>query len=139
MFKKILFAYDGSEHSKRGAKAVGFVARMQANTEVWLACVMAETPKYLKEPQFQEYLDEQKKAAKNNFTKARSLIGEDVIIHDELLFGNPAENILKLANHKKCDLIVMGARGLSLLEGLLLGSQVHKVISHSNIPVLVVR
>ena len=139
MFKKILFAYDGSEHSKRGAKTTGNLARMQANTEVWLVCVMGETPKYLKELQIQEYLDSQKKAAKINFTKARNLIGKDVIVHDELLFGHPAENILNVANQNKCDLIIMGARGLSVLEGLLLGSEVHKVISHSKIPVLVVR
>ena len=110
MFKKILFAYDGSEHSKRGAKTTGNLARMQANTEVWLVCVMGEAPKYLKELQIQEYLDSQKKAAKINFTKARNLIGKDVIVHDELLFGHPAENILNVAKQNKCDLIVMGAR-----------------------------
>ena len=139
MFKRILFAYDGSEHSKRAAKVTGDLTRMQGNTEIWLVCVMGQTPKNLKESHIQEYVDAQKKAAKIFFDKARSLIGKDVIIHDELLFGPPAENILDVANRNKCELIIMGARGLSVLEGLLLGSQVHKVINHSKIPVLVVK
>ena len=139
MFKRILFAYDGSEHSKRAAKASGDLARMQGSTEIWLVCVMDQTPKNLKEPHIQEYIDAQKKAAKKFFDKARSLIGKDVIIHDELLFGPPAENILNVASRNKCELIIMGARGLSVLEGLLLGSQVHRVIAYSKIPVLVVR
>ena len=139
MFKKILFAYDGSEHSKRAAKAAGELARLQGDAEVWLVCVMEQTPKNLKEPYIQEYVDVQKKAAKKFFNEARILIGKDVIIHDELLFGPPAENIMNVASKNKCDVIIMGALGLSVLEGLLLGSQVHKVIAHSKIPVLVVK
>jgi nucleotide-binding universal stress UspA family protein len=139
MYKRILFAYDGSEHSKRAAKVAGELARLQSNTEIWLICVMEQTPKHLKEPTIQEYVDAQKQAAKKFFKSARELIGKDVIIHDELLFGPPAENILQVSNQYKCDLIIMGALGLSVLEGLLLGSQVHKVIAHSKIPVLVVK
>lgn len=139
MFKKILFAYDGSEHSKRAAKVTGGLARLHGDAEVWLVCVMEQTPKYLKEPQIQEYVDTQKNAARKFFREARDLIGEDVTIHDELLFGSPAVNIMNVAKNNECELIIMGALGLSVLEGLLLGSQVHKVIAHSKIPVLVVK
>lgn len=139
MFERFLFAYDGSEHSKRAAKVTGELARLHGNAEVWLVCVMEQTPKHLKEPHIKVYVDDQEKAAKKFFNKARSLIGEDVVIHDELLFGPPAEKIMDTANRNKCELIIMGALGLSVLEGLLLGSQVHKVIAHSKIPVLVVK
>jgi nucleotide-binding universal stress UspA family protein len=56
-----------------------------------------------------------------------------------LLFGTPAESILKVAETRGCDLIIMGARGLGLLEMLFLGSQAQKVLSHADCPVLVVR
>ena len=139
MFKKILFAYDGSAHSKRAARISGDFARMQDKAEIRLVCVMAEIPKHLKQPHSQEFRDNQKKAAKNFFKEAGNLIGRDVVIHDELLFGPPAKNILNIAEQYKIELIIMGARGMSVLQGLLLGSQVHRVISLSKCPVLVVK
>ena len=41
--------------------------------------------------------------------------------------GDPAQRILETAKREKVDLIVMGRRGLSDLEGLLMGSVSHKV------------
>jgi nucleotide-binding universal stress UspA family protein len=41
--------------------------------------------------------------------------------------GDPAERIIEIAERENADLIVMGSRGLSDLEGLLLGSTSHKV------------
>ena len=139
MFKKILFAYDGSEHSKRAAKISGDLARMQAKAEIWLVCVMELNPKHLKQPYIQEWKDVQKLAGEEFFSEAGKLIGKGITIHNELLFGNAAVNILKLAENQKCDLIIMGARGLSVLEGLLLGSQVHKVLTYAKCPVLAVK
>ena len=139
MFKKILFAYDGSEHSKRAAKLSGDLARMSGKAEIWLVCVMELNPKNLKQPYIKEWKEAQKLAGEKFFTEAGRLIGKGITIHNELLFGHAAENILKLASDQKCDLIIMGARGLSLLEGLLLGSQVHKVLTYSKCPVLAVK
>ena len=50
----------------------------------------------------------------------------DPIEHD-LLFGNPADEIVEFAKQKQIDLIVMGSRGLSDIKGLFLGSVSHKV------------
>ena len=41
--------------------------------------------------------------------------------------GDPAKQILHAAEREQADLIVMGSRGLSDLEGLLMGSVSHKV------------
>lgn len=139
MFSKILFAYDGSAHSKRAAKVAGDMARVQDTIDLFLVCVMEQVPKNLAEPFVQDYIGDQKKAAKEFFNEAKDIIGKSVNIHEKLLFGPPAENILDFAAQNHCDLIVMGARGLSVLEGLLMGSQVHKVINHSKCPVLVVK
>jgi nucleotide-binding universal stress UspA family protein len=40
---------------------------------------------------------------------------------------------------EKCDLIFMAARSKRGLSGMLLGSQTHKVLAHSRVPVLVER
>ena len=71
--------------------------------------------------------------------EARELIGEDVEVNSELLFGPPAESIMNVATGQNCELIVMGTLGLGGLKGLLVGSQIQKVINLSTIPVLAVK
>ena len=52
---------------------------------------------------------------------------------------HPYEAILRHAKKAKCDLIVMGSHGRTGLASILLGSETSKVLTHSKIPVLVVR
>lgn len=53
--------------------------------------------------------------------------------------SRPYEAIMRQAKKAKCDLIVMASHGRRGLKGLLLGSETSKVLTHSKIPVLVVR
>lgn len=52
--------------------------------------------------------------------------------------GLPYEEILRVAGQMRADLIVMGAKGLSRLERLLLGGTTEKVVRRANCPVLTV-
>jgi nucleotide-binding universal stress UspA family protein len=47
--------------------------------------------------------------------------------------------IIEAAKHSDCDLIFMASHGRRGLSALLLGSETHKVLTHSKIPVLVHR
>jgi nucleotide-binding universal stress UspA family protein len=51
----------------------------------------------------------------------------------------PAEGIIAAAKEKACDLIVMASHGRRGLERMLLGSQAQKVVTLSNLAVLVWR
>jgi nucleotide-binding universal stress UspA family protein len=51
----------------------------------------------------------------------------------------PYEMIIRQAKKSKCDLIMMASHGRSGIKGLLLGSETVKVLTHSRIPVLVLR
>ena len=53
--------------------------------------------------------------------------------------ARPYEAILHHAKKMKCDVIVMGSHGRTGLAHILLGSETSKVLTHSKIPVLVVR
>jgi nucleotide-binding universal stress UspA family protein len=53
--------------------------------------------------------------------------------------GVPYEAIIKQARKAKCDLIMMASHGRKGLSSILLGSETAKVLTHSTIPVLVVR
>ena len=51
----------------------------------------------------------------------------------------PYEAIIQTAEASHCDLIVMASHGRRGIGGLLLGSETHRVLTHSGIPVLVCR
>jgi nucleotide-binding universal stress UspA family protein len=50
-----------------------------------------------------------------------------------------AEAILAAAKKNKCDLVVMASHGRKGIKRLLLGSETQHVLTHGNIPVLVLR
>ena len=51
----------------------------------------------------------------------------------------PYDAIVKQARKSKCDLIMMASHGRKGLSSILLGSETSKVLTHSTLPVLVVR
>jgi nucleotide-binding universal stress UspA family protein len=59
---------------------------------------------------------------------------QDTVVH-----SMPYAAIVEAADRHGADLIVMASHGRRGLEGVLLGSETHKVLTHSSCPVLVVR
>jgi nucleotide-binding universal stress UspA family protein len=139
MFQKILLAFDGSDHARRAAQIAGNLARMQPHAELWLVCAMEPMPTELGKPFIDDLIIERTRTGELLLEQAKEIIGAEIPIHSELLFGSPAESIMEVANTQNCDLIIMGTRGLGGLKGLLLGSQIQKVISLSDVPVLSVK
>ncbi|MEW6589391.1 MAG: universal stress protein, partial [Thermoproteota archaeon] len=56
-----------------------------------------------------------------------------------IVYGNPVEQIPAIAKAKKCDLIVIGARGKGRVKEFFLGSVSNAVVHSSRIPVLLVK
>lgn len=76
-------------------------------------------------------LERTKKMAKEKGFEADTIL--------ETTFGNAAQKILKVAEEKQFDLIIVGARGQSRLRNLLVGSVCDSVFRMAKVPVLVVR
>mgnify|MGYP001788833129 CR=1 FL=1 len=53
--------------------------------------------------------------------------------------GQPAAEIVRVAEAEGCDLIVLGSRGASGLTLFLLGSTCDRVVHHAHCPVLIVK
>ena len=53
--------------------------------------------------------------------------------------GAPPDTILAAAKREAADLIVMGSRGLSPIETVVLGGVSHYVLHYATIPVMIVR
>ncbi|EHM10392.1 universal stress protein UspA-like protein [Thermanaerovibrio velox DSM 12556] len=57
----------------------------------------------------------------------------------ELLFGDPAEQIIEYAKKESMDLIVLGYKGHSTLENIIVGSTASKVARYAPCSVLIYR
>ena len=53
--------------------------------------------------------------------------------------GQPGEQIAKLAESGRFDLVMMGSHGHGALAGLVMGSVATQVLAHCSVPVLLVR
>lgn len=79
-------------------------------------------------------LDQFSEDAKNG-QEGSDFLTDEVIVEK----GNPVEKILKQAEDKNCDLIVMGTHGQGTLADVMIGSTARRVLRRSKKPVLVVR
>jgi nucleotide-binding universal stress UspA family protein len=59
-----------------------------------------------------------------------------VKVNGELRLGNPFHGMRTIIAEQKVDLVVMGTRGRTKLEGMLIGSNTERVVRHSKCPVL---
>ncbi|GGZ26230.1 universal stress protein UspA [Echinicola pacifica] len=57
----------------------------------------------------------------------------------KMIFGNPYAGISNEISETKADLIVMGSKGSSGLEELLIGSNTEKVVRHAKCPVITIK
>ena len=58
---------------------------------------------------------------------------------ESVISGKVAQEIMDVAASEDAGLIVMGSRGMSDWQGLLIGSVAHKIVHLSSVPVLIVR
>ena len=71
---------------------------------------------------------------------ARRLLTKAGHLHEEVTcVGEPGEEIVRVASKGRHDLIAMGSHGRGAMGSIFLGSVVLKVLSHSKVPVVVVR
>lgn len=142
--RHLLVPVDGSE---RSLHAAAFAASLCAGSEARLTTlyVVPATSaemmgmRHLTQAEVELHLE---KAAAPVLGKVSELLGsfEGLDQHGELVrFGDPADEILTAVQRLGVDHIVMGSRGLSHLEELLLGSVSEKVVRRASCPVTVVR
>lgn len=136
MYEKILFPTDLTESAQKTLECIGDIPGVK---EVMLLHIIDATlPSkhgWIHGPQIEDAkirLGEQKEHLEN--------IGLTVSTKVETITdGNVSDEILKIANEEKVSLIVMNAKGKSLIKGLMLGSTSLEVIRHSNTHVLLMR
>lgn len=151
MFKHILLPTDGSKLSNTGVKeaiklagalrakitAVHVVGKYHQYTHDWEDGFMIPEVHALRKD-FEKRAAAHAKTILDLVKAAATKAGvkcDTVVASGDL----PYETIIRQARKSKCDLIMMASHGRSGIKGLLLGSETIKVLTHSKIPVLVLR
>jgi nucleotide-binding universal stress UspA family protein len=139
VFQKILLATDGSLHAEE-AQVYAQELALRDDAQVILVHAFDPVPSYLGEPWGARVMARHLSVAQDAAGHAAQKLEDAGVDHIvEVLEGPPADAILRVAGIRQCDLIVMGSRGHGALASLLLGSVSHRVLSHAQVPVLVVR
>jgi len=141
---KILLAVDGSKHSLKAVKClIEHADWYREKPAVELVNVHLPIPRIrgmgavVSASQVRRYYDREGNAA---LSKARKLLDAAGIGYSRrILVGPVAESIVRQARLTRCDLIMIGTRGMSAAANLLLGSCATRVVNISPIPVLLVK
>ncbi len=139
MFRKILLATDGSPDAEKALQYAQDLA-LRDDAQVIVVHAFPPVPTYQGEPWRQRTIAQNVSGGNrvaNQATEKLQDAGVDVLV--EVIAGPPADAILRVADVRQPDLIVMGSRGHGQLASLLLGSVSHRVLAHTHAPVLVVR
>lgn len=137
--KKILLPVDGSPHSDRAAEYAVELAKTSGAEILVLHC-HKPAPKFLGQPNFDQAAEKLSEQSGKIIDFYQTMLSMNNIPFDQLSVGGSAAQVITdTALAERCDLIVMGSKGKSNLEGLIIGSVTHKVLHLAPCPVLVTR
>ena len=144
MFKRILVPTDGSDITQQAIDTAIELAK-SLNAEIHTICVKEPFPygaiSEMQPTPPQEFFDAQERIATRHVAAvAEACKAGGVPCQGLTVEGlHPWESIIEHAKRMDCDLLVMGSHGRRGVSALLLGSETQKVLTHTKIPVLVVR
>jgi nucleotide-binding universal stress UspA family protein len=147
MYKRLLVPTDGSKLSDKAvAQAIALAGALDADITFMHATPPMPRPVYadgvsVEVVSRKEYNERAKADAAKILDKASAKaraagLASDVV---HVTTDVPWESIITVAKKGKADAIVMASHGRRGLASLLLGSETTKVLTHSTVPVLVVR
>jgi nucleotide-binding universal stress UspA family protein len=128
VIRRIVFATDGSKSSNRALRFLMENIRAE-NLDIVVVHVMP----FLRYPELKE-------AGQALVDRdAERLVKAGYEVSGTVKLGHPADEVIKMADRHKADLMVTGAKGLGAIARFFLGSVSTKLIQHSSCSMLVVR
>ena len=137
--ERVLIPVDGSDSSKNAAKYAAHLVNAR-NPKLYLLNVW-EPVNMTIGGEVAEKLREEEQAKSMALLEEYKKLLEPCGLDVELIerSGRPDYVILNVQDELDCDLIVIGSRGLSVLENVIMGSVVTRVLEGATCPVLVTR
>jgi nucleotide-binding universal stress UspA family protein len=137
-FRRLLVGFDGSLHAEKAADVAMELAEC-LDAEILLFAV-ARLPEPATIVEVDAVLDD----AREHYTAALQKLTARAKEHDlnvktEIAVGHPAEQIIRRAEAGGFDLVLLGHRGTSMFEKIVMGSISERVLKYAHCPVMIVR
>lgn len=140
--REIMVPVDGSENSIRAARfAIELARKMDAGVRLFYVFPAASVEVIGMAGMSRADIDQAAQAAAQRaFDKTREGLDDSqgVTIEQETSMGDPAEEIIRYTEDDPSIMVVLGRRGLSRMQSLLLGSVSDKVSRHAKSPITIV-
>jgi nucleotide-binding universal stress UspA family protein len=139
---KILFAADGSKHTKKAlAFLVTHEALLNSTSELHVLNVQTILPPRVRSVAGRDLVDDYYLSEAEKVLKPirKFLDLHPITYRADWVAGNAAVDILKAAKKDKAHMIVMGTHGHGVLGRILMGSVAQRVVAQADIPVLLVQ
>lgn len=137
-FKKILVPLDGSIYSEKSLERASEFVNTFGSSLILIYVVEKSIPINLLDRK--EYLTILRKFGTNVLERAnKKLLKKGITAKIFLKEGNIVNEIEKTVKKEKCDLIVVGNKGLGSVSRLILGSVSNKISQSSSCSVLIVK
>lgn len=144
MYQRILVPTDGSDITQKAVQtAIGLARKLGA--ELYTISVKEPFPysaiSEMQPTPPQEFYDAQERIAASRVRQVvDAAAAADLPCQAHTIEAlHPWEAIVDHAKEQGCDLIIMASHGRRGMASLLLGSETQKVLTHTTVPVLVVR
>ena len=131
----IVVGYDGSEEA-RLAVAVAAERAGPDGTIVPLLAVPA-TPGWLGAPYYDRQVESSRRVADDHLAEVDAIETGGAAVAPELIEGEPAEALVRVARQRGAREIVVGSRGLGRFRSIL-GSVSHALLEQADRPVVIV-
>ena len=146
LFSKILVAVDGSESSNKVYDVAAQLAKLSNSKLIIVHVVMSPLPVsdglFYTDAFSIDKLRIDLEEAGNRLLQSyseKSINEYKIAVETTLARGFPPDAIIREANAKGADLIVVGSRGFSGAKHFFIGSVPNSVLHHSTVPVLLVK
>ena len=139
---KILLAVDGSAYTKKMLAYLVTHQELLASTNSYtLLTVQPQLPAHARRMVGKEVTDNyhREEAEKVLGPATQFLARHGINPKSVTKVGHAGEQICKVAESGKFDMVVMGSHGHGVFGNLVMGSVATQVLSHSKVPVLLVR
>lgn len=145
--KKIIVAIDGSPQSDKAAEEAVRLASLSGpkfKSQLYAVMVLPS----MKTPSFTDFFPDkpatempgwQEKRDRLFYVVEKVAAEAGVLLESLVVYGDPAEELIRMALEKNCDVIVVGSSGKGRVKRTLLGSVSSKVSSHAHCSVYIVR
>ncbi|MBO3753841.1 MAG: universal stress protein [Candidatus Brockarchaeota archaeon] len=138
-FRRILVPLDGSEHSVKALETAVQIA-LKFGSRIMLVHVYQVGGFAISPTPVEEFIEAIRKMGVSILEDGEKRVKSGGVKVEKLLLeGRPVDQIIRTCREGGFDMIVMGARGLSRVREILLGSVSDGVVRHASCPVLVVK